>query len=808
MADAPDSPRPASAIAGDEAEARRAAPRQRPEAFQQMKNKHQDSALALFNQVVSPAASPATSTETAGVAVLGELEIAARLREMTERGIAPDEQYRVFQNEIWPSINELRGQISKPIYMAATQLLRKQRDMMIQKGLFSGSVDLAQSYSDLGKYDLSIRNELILNICIRATQQRNPSNVRTQLMDELAKMWMHVSQLQRPGEINQPLQFAFPSVPEIIKDAGNARVGGQNKSEAFNGSSTVRALASLFLQFPPPQALDILPGLLATLSVISDTRVAGPAHRGEIAPLLLRVQALLSKYGLTESDIRFVFSHPSSKLPAAKFGKLRAYVVRQWPIVTAMLTTKANLWLKYLDQSVESVTLMANLSTLHKQLKLAHRMQNTGAINAIWDNMVSNLEQSPGLKEQLANDPEFLNYWLFVWCAASRPSRLQQTFDLMSLLGIEPTIKTYTGMMHGWRKCKDLAKIETLWHQLVQSGIKLDLPIWTERISALIDLGHLREGIQALVELVNTWKSAVKKGNGAQAVEPSIEVVNAAFKGALRLDPKAAHDLLAWAGREGFEPNVRTFNILVRETLQSGNFDDVQDLLRAMKKQGIEPDSATFVIILEQVIGQMDEASAEEQVAAVETVFAEIEAAGLQPNLETYGKMLYAVDGISNSADDAIAAVQHHMHSKGFALTPHMVTILIERALRRNPPDINKVRSVLKDNKLWKVSQGDQTLWERVMSAHAVAGETKEAMGIFEQLAEDRRPVTSLPCLTDLMQALLGQEDFESARRVVGVVLEHKLKGEDTKVVNARYWRHHFWFLAKQNGLMQGHSFD
>ncbi|KAM5353802.1 hypothetical protein ACJ41O_000452 [Fusarium nematophilum] len=810
MADAPDLGRPAPAAApniGNEPGGPRAGPRQQRKTFKRHHNRVQDQAMALFNDVVSPVVNASDNQgTTTSVAVLSELEVVAKLKEITEKGLALEDQYSIFQTEIWPSIQELRGQVPKPIYMAATQLLRDVRDHMIHEEQHQNNVDIAQKYQALGKNDLSIRNDLVLNICARTALRKNSTAHRTQLKNGLVDMWRHISQLKRPGEVDQTLRLAMPSVAEVMKDAESTRVPDPNESQSFGKRPVARALCSIFLQFPPPQARDILPGLLASLAVISDRRHSGPGYRAQMAPLLLLVRSLLSKYELTEGDIHTIFSYPST-FPPERLARLKAYVVKQWPYVVTLLTDEDAAWLKDLEAAENpAAASLVSISKFHKQLRTAYQGRNHGGIAAIWWSLKSNLEQHPGLKQQLIEDPEFLDYWMFVWCATRRPNKIQEALELRRSLGIEPTVKTYTAMMHGWKVCKDIGMIEALWEQLVESGMKLDIVIWTERISALIELGRPQKGIQALTELVRAWKKAVKSGSEAQAVKPGIEAINAAFKGMLRLDPKAAHELLSWAGKEGFEPNVRTYNILLRETLRSGNPDDAGPLLRAMQEQGVDPDAATFTIILEVVIGRMSHASAKEQVAAVHQVFGDIEEAGVKANLETYGKMLYAVAGLSNSSDEAIAAVQKHMRDKGFTITPHMVTILIERVLLRHPPNINAVRSLLKENNLTSVGQGDQTLWERVMSANATAGDTAEALRIFDDLSRAGRPVTSLPCLTVLMQALLDRKELDSARKVVGVVLAHKLGSKNMAESGERYWKHHFWYLAEKNGLMANHS--
>ncbi|KAJ4322281.1 hypothetical protein N0V84_004873 [Fusarium piperis] len=720
-------------------------------------------------------------------------------------GIKTHEQFKIFDQEIWPSIQELRGQLPKPIYTAVTKLLSDQSQAMVRDGHYLRSVRLSQAYSTLGKYDLDIRNDLILNLCIRMTQARNKAYTRTQMRDELVGMWKHVSQLKRPGEVGQALRFAMPSVTEVLKDAEKAGVVDKDESQASDKDPTIRALTSIFLQYPPPQARDIIPALLATLAVTSDVRYFGRDNSVALSPLLVLARAVLSKHELTADSIHSILSNYHT-LPAAHMDALVVYVKNQWPTVMTMLTTEAEQWMKpeSHEWAEDPAKLAASrISGFYRLLKSAYRARNIGAISAVWEDMMKSMEDNPLVREQLADSPDFLDYWIFVWCAVRRPNRLEETIGLMRSLNTSMTLKSYTAMMHGWKMCKDLAKVEALWEQLIAGGIKLDIVIWTERISALIELGRAQVGIQALEELVIKWKKAVQNGTEAQAVEPTIHVINAAFKGMLHLNPDAAHELLAWAGRQGFEPNVRTYNILISESLRAGHTDKVTDLLRSMRQQGIDPDTATFTILLEEVVKRMDYATSEEQVEAVHSIFADMEDAGLKPNLETYGKMLYAVDGIQGSSDDAMAAVQNHMRNNGFAITPHMVTILVERALRRDPPDIKRVRLLLKENKLSVVKQGDQTLWERVMSAHAISGGTKEAMRIFDDLAKAGRPVTSLPCLSDLVGALLDKKEIESAQKVIDTVLAHKAKTTDNLESNQRYWRHHLWFMARRNGLIK-----
>ncbi|KAF9768731.1 hypothetical protein IL306_013930 [Fusarium sp. DS 682] len=790
-----------SANPSREPKSRHSGPGRGVNAFRHKQKSDQDPALALFKDIVSSAdveASSNTEAVSAPMPVLNELEIVARLNEVMSKRVDPEARYMIFRDEIWPSIQGLEGPMPKHVYTGVKILLGNECAYMLQNGLYKNSFDIAEKYGALGDYSMSLRNDLILNMCARATQHKNGSLERTELREEILKMWQHISQLKRLSEVNKEVRFALPSLSEVLKDAEYSN----GPEPVRTGTQASRALASMFLQLPPRQALDVIPSLLATLAIASDKRYSGSAYKTQLAPLLLLVRAVLSKYIIKQADMDTITSKSSSIHPQ-RLAILKEYVKNQWPFAMNMITGESHPWVKVSSQG-EDQGAKNTLNNFHKQLRTAYRARNKGAIGSIWDAMLSSLRDNPSVKAQLAQDREFLDFWIFVWCAIPRPPRAQETLDLMNSLGVEPTVRTYTSMMHGWKMCKDIAKIEALWSQLVKSGMKLDAVIWTERVSALIELGQHQKGLEALAELVENWQRAVKQGRQAQAVEPTIEAVNAALKSLLNADPKAAHELLAWAGKQGLSPNTRTYNILIRETIRMGHHEDVNELLRSMQREDIEPDSATFTILLEAVIGRMEDASAEEQVAAIKAVFSDIEQAGLKPNLETYGKMLYALDGLPNCSDDVIAALQQHMRSNGFGsvLTPHMITILIERALRHDPPDINRIRSLLKENNLTKVSTGDQTLWERVMTAHAIAGDVREAMSIFDDLAQSSRPVTSLSCLKELMQALLEAGDMDSAKRVVDVVLKHKLHDRESKSANERYWRHHFWYLAQHNGLI------
>lgn len=746
----------------------------------------EDSAIALFKDVVSPEAKTAAPQSSP----LSELEIAVKIKELSVKPMDALEKLHIFRESIWPHLTGFRGQMPKPLLVSSIQFLEKTCDDIAEHGYTGHGVDVSRLCSGLGKFDLDIRNQLVLNICHALISEKRDSAGRAALLNELTGLWQHISQLQRRSQGNEPLGFAFPSIADVQRDIAEGKA-----TRTHHMHPTTRALAALFLQFSPEQARDIVPGLLTTVAILSDPRFVRSGTSILMAPFLKVVAVALGNKGAaTESYVSGVFDD-RVRFPSAKLSEIQSYVVQQWPHAAEMLHKEA------LRSGSLSIW-----NTLHKRLRQAYDVRDTGSVYSIWHDFKSRVEQRPGLAKQLHNNTEFLDFWVFVWCALRRPENLQEMFNLMQRLHIHPTVKTYTEMMHGWKICKDTDRIEALWQKLAASGMKLDSFVWTERISALIEAGKPQAGIEALAEMLALWKKAVQKNAPHTAVQPTIEAVNAAFKGLIQVDRKAAFDVLEWAGREQIQPNIRTYNILIRQGFRDDSPDEVQNLLKVMHQHSIEPDSATFTIILEEVIGRMGSASAADQVEAVQLVFEDIRAAGLQPNPETYGKMLYAVSSLANGTDEAIAAVLTHMREAGFKVTPHMVTILIERALSREQPDMKVINQLLKEHGFRHIGDGDQTLWERVMSANAITGNTDRAMTVFNDLLDAGRPVTSLPCLTDLLWALLAGDKRDEARRVVDVVLAYKTRGQDWEgeTKDGRYWRHHFWFLAEERGLLEG----
>lgn len=779
------------------------------------------SAYDIFNQMVNTQGShwtnkpvAAGSSDVSAVASNGpsEIDLTFKLTNLVKRRKEPvKKRLEVFNETIWPQLQAYGANVPSHLSDMARSFVDGACKDAAKHGHANVSLELVRIAANIGYNSPRIPNTMALTVCHALVSDKNNSSYRKFMSQQLVQIWMHVSQMQRLNEKGQPLRFA-------LRDAVEFRTALQRdqhiEDDSYNNVSVkaIDFLGGLFPQFDKKEVKQLAGGLLATISVLSDPRYVPQRTQREAAPLLELVGIYFSKYSADSEKMLQAFfnspAEPKSDLPADKSRELAEYIKNQQPVVLRFLTEEDQTW--RLGNTGNKAT--ANLAGVHKRLRAAYQSRNRNAVKAIWMEMYDQQAKSTDMRKALQARPELMDFWVFVLCAMRLNQEFKNTVDMMAELRIGLTLRTYTSMMHGWRLCKDITKLDKLWDKLIEANVKLDGPIWTERLSAYIVKGQAQQCIQALASLQATWQAAVASGTASEsgAVQPSIEMVNTSVKGLLDIDPQAAESLLEWAHNNGIRANIHTYNIVLRKAFSTGT-DDVAWVLDRMSRDGIEPDQATFVILTEEVLQMTGQDSPEQQVAAVDQVFADLSRTKMALNAEMYAKVLYSVASLADASDAAVDAVLEHLRHLRVPINPYMVTILIERALARDPTSFAPVEALLREHGMDNLARGDQTMWERVVAAAAVTGRPAEALDLFDRLAAAGRPVTSLPCLKELLMALVAAGDDKGARRVVGSVLAaktaaHAQLGGGSDMHDARFWRHHFWFVALENGLLDAEA--
>ncbi|KAJ6787611.1 hypothetical protein PWT90_05012 [Aphanocladium album] len=774
------------------------------------------SAYDMFNQIVN-----ANNTDWTGkpaIAIVNndlsktkpvsEIDITFLLSTLVARRNEPvRDRLETFTQSIWPHLQAYGTNLPAPISQLITAFVDGACKDEIQYGRASSCAELARLAASLGITNPHIPNVMALRICHAFATGKNSTSHRNFLSQNLLDLWMHVSQMHRLPERGKPLRFALPDEIEFKVALRNPQTPA--KETPSDGAATVESfLQALFPQFDNGLSKELVDGLLATLCVLSDPRYITERVQREAAPLLKLASIFFGEYPQVAELMLQQFPRQvvpgALSFPAEKSHELEPYIRNQWTSLIAFLSSEASTWRR--DSSGDKFR--ASLTGIHRRLRKAYQERNKPGVQTIWADFHQKQSDNADLRWAIKSRPELMDFFVFVACALRLDYEYKTALEMMMNLQIPLTLKTYTSMMHGWRLCKDTRKIDALWTQLEGANVHLDVPIWTERLAAYILKGKVGACMAALTKLQKQWEDAIRTNTVEEsgAVKPSIEMINACIKGILEIEPPAAKVLLSWAHKNDIKPDVSTHNIILRKAFAAGP-DDVAWLMDVMAENGVEPNQATFVILIEEMLSLTGSDAPETQVEAVNQVFADLARSNVALNAELYAKALHAVASLANASDAAVDAVLAHLQHQNVRINPYMVTILIERSLQQQPREFAPIHALLEKHGMQDISRGDQTLWERVIRAAALTGQPGLALDLFDQLEAADRPVTSLPCLNELLRALAVEEDLVSARRVVDSVLRNKLvaqtqSGAHGDVHDARFWKHHFWYVAKENNLL------
>lgn len=594
-----------------------------------------------------------------------------------------------------------------------------------------------------------------------------------------------------PDAQELPLQF-----PQLHKELllRYARVGELNK--AIN------------MMFPQIYGNDFK--VIPSVAIASFVVLVDPAHSSleaqeKAKPLVDTMGKILAVVPVWKTGLQSIFAgHPD----------ILNYILARWDSLISQLRQTDRPRYK-LEKTVSVPEAQPEVkrhggpssNVIMHQVNTALGMGDAGAVQAAWARFWSpEAVFDEDRMAELQTMDKLFHYFILAFTALHRPQRAVEVWEAMTRIGVQPTVKTWTSLIEGCRRSKNAVGIENVWKKLLVSGLEVDEEAWSARVVGLIECGEPEAGLRALDEMLHQSKL-------------TIAPINAAVAALIRLNAmSAARKVLDWASQNHVEPNIVTFNTLLRPLVVRGNAAQVDNLLKMMKEKGVEPDEATFTVLLEGLMGDTKGADAAEQVKSVNDLFNQMDAAGLQANLETFGRMTYLLlSEPGTNSYEAVEAIRKHIQSKGLTMSTYMHTILVDHYFSLDPPNLEAVEELMnKDGLKWKmlVRRGlDKVFWERVIKGYARAGEVDRAFEIFEQVDNIGSALT-LDTLAALLRALVSAGKGEEARRTVEIVKRHRQNthvnspgGREGFGLNrhkqlGRYWRHRFWAYAVECGLM------
>lgn len=473
----------------------------------------------------------------------------------------------------------------------------------------------------------------------------------------------------------------------------------------------------------------------------------------------------------------------------------------------------------------------SNTNNVQEQMADALNAGNVAALEAVWAQFWVG-DSDVGLKDRMRHHHATLfDYFIMAFTALRRPQRAIEVWDAMVSINIQPTLKTWTGMLEGCRRSKNPIGLNNVWRKLLAAGVPLDTKVWSLRIVGLMDCGEPEAGVRALTEML-----AMSKLPGGAPL--TIECINAALAGLIRLNATAAaKKVLSWASENGLEPDIVTYNTLLQPMVYQGNIQAVDGLLKMMREHKVEPDAATFTIMLDGLITNTKDAPPAQQRESVERLLAEMEAVNIKANMETFARIIHLLtrDGkyAYHHTEGAIGAVYDHILSKGLRPSTHIYTMLITHYFSCKPPAVAEVDKLLRTPGLRLDGGGlDRVFWERVIKGYALAGHLDRAFELFQK-GGDVATAMTLGGLETLLRCLISAGRTAEAQNVVDTVRSYQLAQartwapkagqtpraaadiddfmsrsssvpdeRDLEGATRKFWKHGFWVLAHSSGLL------
>ncbi|KAK6209405.1 hypothetical protein LQW54_006258 [Pestalotiopsis sp. IQ-011] len=762
----------------------------------------------LFKKIVDgPSTGSATpdssNTKSTNIKLVQDV---GKLQDMLDARAPILDAFRFLQTTLYPAFKQKDVTIPKVFYTVASSLLHEmihvKKDHILDPDLPTVA-EILRICADLGELKasewLALTGELVKYLCEMKTSADDYPSIEA-FEDHLGTKNQVISDLVETWKI---LSLPKTRVAEGSADANEIRDGfwfprldrfAINKYAKSNNFSL--ALSSLFPQYNPNQLGDRLSVLaIATLALLIDVTRSNTSSRRSASRFMTKVAHLMDITGVNDKALR--------KAIKITYPSIESYVMGHWPNIEKHLkeVNQSSNQSPESQGSSNSRTNKGSHDTLYFEQKLgqAYWTRNWTEVDRLWREFCDPQPRGTAARRTPApkQSPHLFDSFINTYMALNKPDKAIEVWNTLPKVGLKPTLRTWNVMLDGCKKAQNGNGLKTVWQRLISSGAKLDMPIWTTRIAGLMECNDPAAAITALEEMAVLWREAQQRKD-KHAVPVTIEPINAALSGLLRLNNRGAvQRLLSWAKELGVNPNIYTFNLLLRPLILERRDKEVQALFKHMESLGVSVDAATFTLILEGTLNQLEAWDPENLVEIVGNVFDDMKKAGLEANHQNYGKMIHLLLRSGDRAQESVKAVLGHMWQQGLELSPHIYTSLVEHYFSRNPPDLETVNELIQRRRLLDYDDMDRIFYDRVIKGYAAAEDHETAFNIYRKLSSAGFLV-NLDAQYELLHALLLVDRREDAQGLV----------EDT--VN-RYAEHHgdgswlghrFWHTAERNGFI------
>ena len=433
---------------------------------------------------------------------------------------------------------------------------------------------------------------------------------------------------------------------------------------------------------------------------------------------------------------------------------------------------------------------------LTADLKKAVRSSDTGLMINIWRKL-----QSQAATDDPPDDVVMQVYYQFLsgFFRLRCPEYSTEVWNHMIRSGHQPQHKHWNAMLSGSARTGDLVSLRGIWSGLKAAGLRPDNHSWTTYIGGLIACGAWRQGLEALEELGQTWKTLPSDVNSSAIDDglfgPSIVPVNGAISAFLVLNkPEAVPHILQWAKTQNLRLNTTSFNTMLKPLVRKNDQAAIDNHIASMQRHNCPPDTITLTIFLNGLLSESSTSfrskTPEAQKEAILAILRKMEEQGLPPSAHTYSTV---IDGLlSSHALNLLAAraILDHMAHHNIKPSPHIYTILASYYFAASPVNVSAIDA------LWdriRVERGalDRHFYDRMVEGYARIGEVKKML-FFLHRASSEGKSPSWVALGETLEALKRARKWDLISDLVKDVLDERRgllrHGEGSSTGRKMFW--------------------
>ncbi|KAJ1414150.1 Tetratricopeptide-like helical domain superfamily [Sesbania bispinosa] len=228
-------------------------------------------------------------------------------------------------------------------------------------------------------------------------------------------------------------------------------------------------------------------------------------------------------------------------------------------------------------------------------------------------------------------------------------------------------LQTYTVLLNGWCRVKNLLEAGRVWNEMVDKGFKPDIVAHNIMLEGLIRCKKKSDAIK-LFEIMKA------KGPLPNVRSYTIMIQDFCKQKMMREAGEYFDEMVD----HGCQPDVVLYTCLITGFGKQRKMDMVYNLLKEMRQRGCPPDGRTFNALIKLMTSQHmpDDAM---------KIYKKMIQSGIKPTIHTYNMMMKSYFVTKNY--EMGHAVWDEMHHKGCCPDDNSYTVFIGGLIRQGRPD-------------------------------------------------------------------------------------------------------------------------